>query len=78
MILILCLLILIIFLEINECEEPGVCPKNAICIDLLGICQYTCKDGFEGLACSGKKLIMVLLINKSFDRHKYCAVSHYM
>ena len=58
------ILILIIFLEINECEEPGGCPKNANCTDLLGLCDYVCKDGFEGSSCSGKKLIMVLHINK--------------
>jgi hypothetical protein len=42
------------FLEINECLQPGACPENAICNDLIGRCEYTCKPGFEGLACSGK------------------------
>lgn len=51
-------LLLIMFPEINECEEPNGCPMNANCTDLLGRCEYTCKDGFEGGACSGKYILI--------------------
>ncbi len=46
-----------ILLEINECNLPNACPENADCNDLIGRCEYVCKDGFQrqGSACNGKQ-----------------------
>ena len=49
-----------ILLEINECNLPNACPENANCNDLIGRCEYVCKDGFQRQesACNGKQYLI--------------------
>lgn len=38
---------IIYFLDINECDQPGICPKPGKCINTLGSFQCICPRGFK-------------------------------
>lgn len=35
------------FIDINECDEPGVCPKPGRCVNILGSFKCICPRGFK-------------------------------
>lgn len=37
----------IIFTDINECEQQGICPRPGKCINTLGSFQCICPRGFK-------------------------------
>ena len=44
-----------IYLDINECMEPDICPENSHCVNTLGSFTCNCDVGYSGvLQCSSK------------------------
>lgn len=65
----------LIFLDIDECEESGLCGRNARCVNTEGSYKCSCNDGFKlgngelyfhpngsVVSCKGESLWMLLLL----------------
>lgn len=66
------------FLDIDECEESGLCGRNARCVNTEGSYKCYCNDGYKletgehsflpdqnTVSCKGKSLwVLILLANE--------------
>ena len=51
--------VLFIFLDVEECDDPGNCHANATCTNTIGSFICRCVDGFRGdgiISCEGTLL----------------------
>ena len=40
--------------DINECDNPDICPKNSECQNSIGSYACSCLAGFQGKKCKGQ------------------------
>ena len=45
--------IIIFVIDVNECNDPNICPDKATCVNYPGSYNCECDPGYEGVTCQG-------------------------
>ena len=56
--------VIFLFLDIVECDTPGICSAFANCTNSEGSYECTCKEGFtgDGKTCQGKNNVLFITL----------------